>query len=322
MATAPLTSRRLGSHSRGSAARLSLWWLGSMALASLIGPALFPEALTQPSDGALLPPLSQQADGLRHWCGTDKNGQDLLYRLLCGARVSLMVGCLAALISVGIGTLYGMISGLVGGRCDRLMMRVLDALNAIPRVLIIMICIAAFDPLTKQALDGLRLMGQTRNLPWLISLGSGLLPYSKLLLMIVSLGLVEWLTMARLVRGQVLLLREMEFVTAARAMGQKPWRILGLHLLPNLRGLILTCLTMTIPAVILDESFLSFLGLGIEDPAASWGSLMRDGAGAINPLQSHWWLLLFPACLLTLSLLALYFITEALREDQGQGPVA
>lgn len=318
MATAPLTSRRLGSHSRGSAARLSLWWLGSMALLALLAPGFFPEALTQPSDGALLPPLSQQAEGLRHWCGTDKNGQDLLYRLLCGARVSLLVGLCSALISMGIGTLYGMISGLAGGRTDRVMMGLLDGLNAIPRVLIIMICIAAFDPLTKQALDGLRLMGQRQNLSFLMTLSTGLLPYSKLLLMIVSLGLVEWLTMARLVRGQVLLLREMEFVTAARAMGQKPWRILGLHLLPNLRGLILTCLTMTIPAVILDESFLSFLGLGIEDPAASWGSLLRDGAGAINPLQSHWWLLLFPACMLSLSLLALYFIAEALREERNQ----
>jgi peptide/nickel transport system permease protein/oligopeptide transport system permease protein len=140
------------------------------------------------------------------------------------------------------------------------------------------------------------------------------MPYSKILVMIVSLGLVEWLTMARIVRGQVLVLREMTFVTAARAMGQSRGIILRRHLLPNLSTVILTYLTLTIPAVILDESFLSFLGLGIEDPAASWGSLLKDGAQIINPLDTKWWLLVFPAALMAVSLLALNFLGDGLRD--------
>jgi len=138
--------------------------------------------------------------------------------------------------------------------------------------------------------------------------------YSKVLVMIVSLGLVEWLTMARIVRGQVLVLREMTFVTASKAMGQSNWGVLRRHLLPNLSTIILTYLTLTIPAVILDESFLSFLGLGIEDPAASWGSLLKDGAQVINPLESKWWLLLFPAATMTATLLALNYLGDRLRD--------
>jgi peptide/nickel transport system permease protein/oligopeptide transport system permease protein len=143
---------------------------------------------------------------------------------------------------------------------------------------------------------------------------SDLKAYSKVLVMIVSLGLVEWLTMARIVRGQVLVLREMTFVTASKAMGQRNWGVLRRHLLPNLSTIILTYLTLTIPAVILDESFLSFLGLGIEDPAASWGSLLKDGAQVINPLESKWWLLVFPALLMSASLLALNFLGDGLRD--------
>jgi peptide/nickel transport system permease protein/oligopeptide transport system permease protein len=143
---------------------------------------------------------------------------------------------------------------------------------------------------------------------------NGIIPYSRILVMIVSLGLVEWLTMARIVRGQVLVLRETTFVTAARAMGQRPWVILWKHLLPNLATVILTYLTLTIPAVVLDESFLSFLGLGIEAPAASWGSLLKDGAQAINPLESKWWLLVFPAGMMSLTLLALNFLGDGLRD--------
>jgi oligopeptide transport system permease protein len=131
---------------------------------------------------------------------------------------------------------------------------------------------------------------------------------------VLAIGLIEWLTMARIVRGQVLVLREMTFVTAARAMGQSPWVILRKHLLPNLATVILTYLTLTIPAVILTESFLSFLGLGIEDPAASWGSLLKDGAQVINPIDSKWWLLAFPAVLMSLTLLALNFLGDGLRD--------
>jgi peptide/nickel transport system permease protein/oligopeptide transport system permease protein len=132
--------------------------------------------------------------------------------------------------------------------------------------------------------------------------------------LILTLGFIEWLTMARIVRGQVLSLKERQFVTAARALGQSHFKILTRHLLPNLAGIILVYLTLTIPAVIIDESFLSFLGLGIQAPQASWGSLLADGAGAINPVRSFWWLLVFPATAMALTLLALNFLGDALRD--------
>jgi peptide/nickel transport system permease protein/oligopeptide transport system permease protein len=137
---------------------------------------------------------------------------------------------------------------------------------------------------------------------------------SRIAILILTLGFIEWLTMARIVRGQVLSLKERQFVTAARALGQSHIKILTRHLLPNLVGIILVYLTLTIPAVIIDESFLSFLGLGIQAPQASWGSLLADGAGAINPVRSFWWLLVFPATAMALTLLALNFLGDALRD--------
>jgi peptide/nickel transport system permease protein/oligopeptide transport system permease protein len=300
---------------RNRPAMLSLSFLSLLAILALLVPPLLPEALKTTSEGAFLPPLSRSVDAsVTHLLGTDKNGQDLFYRLLSGARVSLGVGIAGATLSLVIGTLYGMVSGFAGGRMDGLMMRALDLLYAVPRILFIMIFIAAFDGLLKDWLDALRLHAQAHGWSALEDTARRLLPYSKILVMILSLGLVEWLTMARIIRGQVLVLRELTFVTAARAMGQGGWRILRLHLLPNLSTLILTYLTLTIPAVILDESFLSFLGLGIEDPAASWGSLLKDGAQVINPVDSKWWLLAFPAALMSLSLLALNFLGDGLRD--------
>ena len=300
---------------RNRPAMVSLAFLGLLLAAACLLPPLLPEALKTTGSGSFLPPLAPAGDsGLRHLCGTDVNGQDLFYRLLTGARVSLGVGLVGALISLLIGTLYGMVSGYCGGRIDAFMMRLVDMLYAIPRILFIMIFIAAFDGVFKDWLDAARLWAQAGHWPRLETLARQLIPYSKILVMILSLGLVEWLTMARIVRGQVLVLRETTFVTASRAMGQRGWPLLRKHLLPNLSTVILTYLTLTIPAVILDESFLSFLGLGIEDPAASWGSLLKDGAQVINPLDSKWWLLAFPALLMSLSLLALNFLGDGLRD--------
>jgi len=137
---------------------------------------------------------------------------------------------------------------------------------------------------------------------------------SRIAILIVTLGVIEWLTMARIVRGQVLSLKSRQFVTAAQALGQSHFVILFKHLLPNLTGIILIYLTLTIPAVIIDESFLSFLGLGIQSPQASWGSLLADGASAINPVRSFWWLLVFPAAAMAVTLLALNFLGDALRD--------
>lgn len=293
---------------RNRAALIALGFLGALLLIAIVVPMLLPEALKLTSSESFVPPSSA------HFLGTDVNGQDMLYRLLSGARVSLGVGLVGALISLGIGTLYGMISGYAGGRVDSMMMRTVEVLQSVPRILFIMILIAALDEYVKEWIDGWRLTAEGRNWNGLARAMTDLKAYSKVLVMIVSLGLVEWLTMARIVRGQVLVLREMTFVTASRAMGQSPWGVLRRHLLPNLSTIILTYLTLTIPAVILDESFLSFLGLGIEDPAASWGSLLKDGAQVINPLESKWWLLVFPALLMSASLLALNFLGDGLRD--------
>jgi len=300
---------------RNRAALIALGFLAGLSLIAIVVPLLLPDELKATSSASFVPPMQHAVEThATHVLGTDVNGQDMLYRLLSGARVSLGVGLIGALISLGIGTLYGMISGYAGGRIDGVMMRTVEVLQSVPRILFIMILIAALDDYVKEWIDGWRLAAQARNWNKLAANISEVKAYSKVLVMIVSLGLVEWLTMARIVRGQVLVLREMTFVTASRAMGQSSWGVLRRHLLPNLSTIILTYLTLTIPAVILDESFLSFLGLGIEDPAASWGSLLKDGAQVINPLESKWWLLVFPALLMSASLLALNFLGDGLRD--------
>ncbi len=235
-----------------------------------------------------------------HPFGTDVNGRDAFARVMEGARISLIVGFSGAIIALFVGTTYGMVSGYVGGRTDALMMRFVEILYTIPRLIIIILVTFIFDRHFKT---------------WLNEVGlSGLVGYSKIIILIVSLGLIEWLTMARIVRGQVLALKSQQFVLAARSLGQSHTRIILRHLLPNLLGIVIIYLTLTIPAVILDESFLSFLGLGVQAPQASWGSLLSEGAQVINPVKSYWWLLLFPALVMSMTLLALNFLGDALRD--------
>jgi oligopeptide transport system permease protein len=300
---------------RSRVAMLSLWFLVAVAVFAFAAPLFMDEGVKKESDDSLFAPMTTSADGQRyHLLGTDLNGQDLLYRLCTGAQVSLGVGLVGAFVSLLVGGVYGMVSGYAGGRVDGAMMRFVDILNSVPSLLFVMIFISAFDGYFKDGLDWLRLKGQVWDWEWLEELAGYLIPYSRIAILVLSLGLVQWLTMARIVRGQVLVLKELAFVTASRAMGQKGWAILWKHLWPNLSTIVLTYLTLTIPAVIRDESFLSFLGLGIEDPAASWGSLLKDGAQAINPIDSKWWLLLFPATLMSASLLALNFLGDGLRD--------
>lgn len=273
---------------------ITLFILGTICTAAVLGPHCFPEGYAQLSANQFAPPT------LEHLFGTDLNGRDLLYRVLQGARISLLVGFCAALVSLVIGTSYGLIAGYVGGKTDALMMRAVEVLYAVPRLIIVLVLINAFDGHLKQWLA-------RTGLDWLLG-------YSRIAILIVALGLIEWLTMARIVRGQVLALKNQQFVTAARALGQGHCRIILRHLLPNLVGVTVVYLTLTIPAVILDETFLSFLGLGVQAPQASWGTLLSDGAQVINPLKSNWWLLLCPAAVMSVTLLALNLLGDALRD--------
>lgn len=279
---------------KNPAAVISAVFLTGMALACIAGPVFLPSALGEPG------PLQYAPPSLAHPFGTDLNGRDVMYRVLIGGRVSLLVGICGAAVALFIGTSWGLVAGYAGGRVDALMMRVVDVLYSVPRLIFILIAINAFNA---------SVQGWAASLGWEWLVGS-----SRIAILVVTLGVIEWLTMARIVRGQVLSLKERQFVTAARALGQSHGRILLRHLLPNLAGIVLIYLTLTIPAVIIDESFLSFLGLGIQAPQASWGSLLADGAGAINPLRSFWWLLVFPAVAMSSTLLALNFLGDALRD--------
>ncbi len=279
---------------RNKAAMVSAVLLVIVTIAAIAGPWFLPERYGEPTLLQFSPPT------WKHPLGTDLLGRDMLYRVLAGARISLVVGLAGAVVSFFIGTAYGLISGYAGGKVDSAMMRIVDILYAVPRLIIVLVFINAFDDRLKE---------------WLVAKNlSDYIGYSKILILIVVLGFIEWLTMARIVRGQVLALKSQQFVVAARGIGQRHSRIVVQHILPNTFGVIVIYLTLTIPAVILDESFLSFLGLGVIAPEASWGTLLSEGAAVINPIRSYWWLLVFPAVAMSLTLLALNFIGDALRD--------
>jgi oligopeptide transport system permease protein len=279
---------------KNPAAVVSAIVLASMALGAILGPLLAPAGAGEVTPNSFLPPSSQ------HLFGTDLNGRDLLYRVLLGARISLLVGVIGASISFVVGIIYGMIAGYLGGGVDSVMMRFVDVLYSIPRLIFLLVLISALDPLLRRQME-------IQGLQEFIG-------YSKILLLIVSLGLTEWLTMARIIRGQVLSLKSQQFVLAARSIGQNHTNIILKHLLPNLVGVALVYLTLTVPAVILDESFLSFLGTGIQAPLSSWGLLLSDAAQVINPVKGYWWLLVFPAIAMSLTLVALNFLGDGLRD--------
>ncbi len=214
-----------------------------------------------------------------HLLGTDELGRDLFTRILYGGRISLMVGLCATAVSLTIGVLFGAVAGFFGGRLDDLMMRFVDILYALPFTIFVILLTVIFD----------------RNI-WNLFL---------------AIGAVEWLTMSRIVRGQVLSLRKQEFVEAAIALGIPQWRIVLRHIIPNCLGPVIVYTTLTIPVVMLLEAFLSFLGLGVQPPMSSWGLLIRDGS---KVLEEFPWLMLFPGMILALTLFSLNFLGDGLRD--------
>jgi len=222
---------------------------------------------------------SYQPPSADHWFGTDGLGRDLLVRTLSGGQISLTVGILATAVSLVIGVTWGAIAGYFGGRTDSLMMRFVDILYSLPFVIMVILLMVMFG----------------RNF----------------ILLFAAIGLVEWLTMARIVRGQVMALKNTEFVEAARALGYSRLRIIFRHLLPNIIGPVIIYATLTVPAVMLLEAVLSFLGLGVQPPMSSWGLLINNGAEKIDVYP---WLLVFPAVFFSLTLFSLNFIGDGLRD--------
>ncbi len=225
--------------------------------------------------------------------GTDSKGRDVFSRIRCGGRVSLMVGLIAALISLVVGVGWGALAGYTGGRVDQVMMRIVDILYSVPFVIVVIYVIS----LVQEYDTELR--------------GFGI---SRIAVLYVLVGLIYWLTMARIVRGQVLSLRNRDFATAARALGVPTRRIILVHLVPNILGVAVVYLTLTIPRAMLFEAFISFLGMGVEPPEVSWGLLAADAVSVINPIMIYWWLVVFPGGVLSLTLLSLNLLGDALRD--------
>ena len=233
---------------------------------------------TRAADGLSLT-MSARVELKRFWFGTDNNGRDLLTRTLIAGRVSLAIGLLAGFVAVVIGVFYGAASGFIGGRTDEVMMRVVDILYALPFTFFVIMLVVFFG----------------RNF----------------ILMFLAVGAVLWLDMARIVRGQALSIKRQEYVQAAEALGVGKWGILVRHVIPNLLGPVVIYMTLLVPQVIILESFLSFLGLGVQEPMASWGVLISTGAKNIGTAN---WLLVFPSIFLTTTLFALNFIGDGLRD--------
>ncbi len=263
-----------------------------LVLAALFGPLVMPYSFDQ-----LDLSNAYAAPSWSHWMGTDGLGRDLFARLLMGARISLGIGLVATLVSLLIGLGYGAISGYIGGWVDEVMMRVVDIMYGLPYMILVIIIMAILPGVL-----GGRGSGQAVS------------PYQSFLIVFVVLGLFQWLTMARIVRGQVLSLKEKEFVEAAEACGAKKSRILFVHIVPNLLGPVIVYSTLTVPQVILREAFLSFIGLGIQAPLASWGTLASEAMQNMNPLHSNWWLVVFPGLFLALTLFSLNFVGDGLRD--------
>lgn len=261
---------------RNRAAVFGLLLLALITLACVVGPMLLPHAFDSADWDAMSQPPT-----LRNWhlFGTDESGRDLLVRTLIGGRISLLVGLMATLSSVSLGIAWGATAGFVGGRVDALMMRIVDMMYAVPYLLIAILMVT--------------LLGRA------------------FYLVVITITVFSWMDMARVVRGQTLSLRSKEFVEAARAIGVPTWRIIFQHIVPNLLGIVVIYTTVTVPGVILTESVLSFLGLGIQEPMTSWGVLIHDGA---QVMEISPWILIFPGLMLSAALYCFNYIGDGLRD--------
>jgi oligopeptide transport system permease protein len=248
-------------------------FLAALAVACAAGPVFSQSYWEQNID------LGATAPSAAHLLGTDTLGRDLLARSLYGGRISLTVGLLATLVALVIGVTYGAVAGFVGGKVDVVMMRVVDILYALPFTIFVILLMVFFG----------------RNI----------------FLLFFAIGAVQWLTMARIVRGQVISIKRMEYIEAARALGLGRRRIILRHVIPNVLGPVIVYTTLTIPEVMLLEAFLSFLGLGVQLPMSSWGVLIKDGA---EKMEEFWWLLVCPGALFSLTLFSLNFLGDGLRD--------
>jgi len=255
-------------------AMVGLVVLAILGLSAIFGPMLSPHTYDDQSYDAMdLPPCRE------YWFGTDALGRDLFVRVLHGARISLAIGVVSSLINLTIGVTYGAVAGFLGGRVDNVMMRIIDILYAVPILLIVILL--------------------------MVMLGAGL---GNIFL---ALGISYWLTMARIVRGQILSIKEQDYILAARVIGVQRWKMIVRHLIPNAIGPIVVYATLSIPTAIFLEAFLSFIGLGVSAPVASWGTLASDG---IQSMKSYPWQLFFPAAAISLCLLSFNFVGDGLRD--------
>lgn len=262
---------------KNKAAMISLIILLLITLAVVFGPMLSNYAFDDTDWYAMHAAPSLGSEG--HWFGTDSLGRDLYTRTLIGGRISLMVGVLGAFVAVIIGTLYGATSGFIGGKTDRVMMRILEILYSIPFMFFVIMLVTFFG----------------RNI----------------MLIFVAIGAISWLDMARIVRGQTLSLRNKEFIEAAFVSGVSRWKIITRHIVPNVLGIVAVYATLLVPSMILTESFLSFLGLGVQEPMTSWGALLQEGS---KTMEVAIWQLLFPAAFMILTLFCFNYVGDGLRD--------